>query len=264
MSDRKRPAVIGVIPARYASRRLPAKPLVDLLGKPLIRHVYERAVQAKLLDRVLVATDDERIEKTARSFGATVIRTSADIRSGSDRVAAVAREVAGDIFVNIQGDEPLIPPQMIDEAIRVLLEDPEAVVGTLARRIVNPADLEHAGVVKVVMDRNGHALYFSRAPIPFVRDAGSPSERLEGGLFYKHIGLYVFRKEFLLRFASMKESALERAEKLEQLRILEAGETIAVGVTAYDSVPVDTPEDVDRVRSILQGSSKPLPEKETS
>lgn len=264
MPDKKNQTIIGVIPARYASQRLPAKPLIDLMGKPLVQHVYERAARATLLDRVLVATDDERIEQAVRSFGGNVLRTSTDIRSGSDRVAEVAGSFTGDLFVNIQGDEPLIAPEMIDEGIRVLLADSEAVAGTLAKRIDNAGDLQNPGVVKVVFDRNRHALYFSRSAIPHVRDARGLSAWLGQGPLYKHIGLYVFRRDFLLRFASMEESGLERAEKLEQLRILEAGETVAVGLTTHESFPVDTKDDVERVLAMLKVSSKPLSEKETS
>jgi len=260
----KKETIIGVIPARYGSQRLPAKPLIDLAGKSLVQRVYEQALQAKLLDKVLVATDDSRIEKAVKAFGGEAVLTSKEIRSGSDRVAAVAKGTRGDIFVNIQGDEPLIAPEMIDQAIRALLEDSAAVVGTLAKRVDDAADLQNPAVVKVVMDCNRQALYFSRSAIPHVRDAQNPPQWLEQGAFFKHVGLYVFRRDFLLTFAAMEESQLERAEKLEQLRILEAGEIIAVGLTTFDSIPVDTKEDVERVLSILKTSSKPFSAKEAS
>lgn len=249
-------AVIGIIPARYASQRLPAKPLIDLLGKSMVQRVYEQAAQAQAVDRVIVATDDRRIEQTVKAFGGEVMMTSGDIRSGSDRVAAVAREIPADVYVNIQGDEPLIPPGLIDQAVSTLERDPGAVVGTMARKLDSPEDLANPAVVKVVFDRRGHALYFSRSAIPHVRDERDQKRWPSSATFWKHIGIYVFRREFLLRFALMEESPLERAEKLEQLRILEAGETIAVGTTTHDSIPVDTQEDVDRVLGILR-SQKP-------
>jgi len=163
-------SVVAVIPARYASQRLPAKPLVDLLGKPMIQRVYERVRQASLPSHVVVATDDERIADVVRKFGGEVKLTPASIKSGSDRVAAVAREIPGDIYVNVQGDEPLIAPEMVDEAVRVLLADPSAPVGTLVKAINSADDLVNPAVVKVVVSTGGDALYFSRAAIPFLRD----------------------------------------------------------------------------------------------
>lgn len=249
--------VIGVIPARYASERLPAKPLLDLLGKPMILRVYEQAKKATLLHRVVVATDDHRIEKVVKAFGGDVVMTSPEIRSGSDRVAAVAQREAGEIFVNIQGDEPLLAPMMIDEAVRVVLEDPGADVGTLVKTITSESELINPGVVKVVLDRQGHALYFSRSVIPWIRDSNNPLDWLKHHTFYKHIGLYVFRREFLSRFSDLPEGDLERSEKLEQLRILESGYTIKVGFTQYDSTPVDTQEDAERVMMLIREQEKP-------
>ncbi len=247
--------VIAVIPARYASQRLPAKPLVDLLGKPMIQRVYEQVRQASLLEQVVVATDDERIAAAVRAFGGTVLMTSASIRSGSDRVAAVAKELSADVYVNVQGDEPLIAPGMIDQAVRVVLEDPAAHVGTLVREITAQSDLQNPAVVKVVIDQDRYALYFSRSPIPFIRDEPDQRQWLRHRTFYKHVGIYVFRRDLLLSYASMQESDLERAEKLEQLRILERGYRIKVGVTEFDTFPVDTPEDVERVTKILKAVS---------
>ncbi len=248
------PRVVAVIPARYASQRLPAKPLVDLMGKPMIQRVYERVTRAKLPAEVVVATDDRRIADVVQAFGGTAVLTSTDIKSGSDRVAAVARGMEGDIFVNVQGDEPLIAPGMIDEAVNVLLEDPDAAVGTLARKIESVADLDNPAVVKVVFDVHRYALYFSRAAIPFLRDAGEHAQWLSRHTYYKHVGMYVFRREFLLNYASLPESSLERAERLEQLRILECGYRIKVGITNHDSISVDTPEDVQRVIGLLRSS----------
>jgi 3-deoxy-manno-octulosonate cytidylyltransferase (CMP-KDO synthetase) len=243
-----------VIPARYASQRLPAKPLVDLLGKPMIQRVYERVKLATLPSQIVVATDDERIADVVRKFGGDVIMTPPDIKSGSDRVAVVAHDVPGDIYVNVQGDEPLIAPEMIDQAIRVVLDDPAAEVGTLVRKIESLEELRNPGVVKVVFGSDRFALYFSRSEIPFVRDASDRSQWLGQSTFYKHVGIYVFRREFLFKYASMPESNLERSEKLEQLRILENGHKIKVAITQHDSVPVDTRDDVVRVIGMLRSS----------
>jgi 3-deoxy-manno-octulosonate cytidylyltransferase (CMP-KDO synthetase) len=249
------PRVIAVIPARYASQRLPAKPLVDLLGKSMIQRVYEQASRASLLSQVVVATDDDRIAAAVRAFGGEVIMTSAEIRSGSDRVAAIAGILPAEIFVNIQGDEPLIAPSMIDEAVRVVLDDPDADVGTLARRIESPADLFNPAIVKVILSVDRTALYFSRSAVPFVRDEADQSQWLRHHVFYKHVGIYVFRRSFLLKYPSLSESVLERTEKLEQLRILEHGYRIKVGITDFESISVDTPEDVGRVIEVLKSQS---------
>ncbi|MEX1137988.1 MAG: 3-deoxy-manno-octulosonate cytidylyltransferase [Bacteroidota bacterium] len=250
-----KPVIIGVIPSRYASQRLPAKALVDLLGKTMVQRVYEQAKKAKTLDRVIVATDDARIESVVKSFGGEVVMTSPDIASGSDRVAAVAEKIQGDVFVNIQGDEPLIPPALIDEAVQGLVKDSVAVVGTAAKRIQSADELLNPAVVKVVFDKNGHALYFSRSVIPHVRDKQQVSEWPSAAALYKHIGIYVFRRDFLRQFSAMGESSLEKAEKLEQLRILEAGHKITVAVTEHDSIPIDTKDDVERVLKILRSFS---------
>jgi 3-deoxy-manno-octulosonate cytidylyltransferase (CMP-KDO synthetase) len=246
--------VVAVIPARYASQRLPGKPLIDLLGKPMIQRVYEQAKRARLLDRVVVATDHQRIVGVVQAFGGDVIMTSADIKSGSDRVAAVARVIDGDIFVNVQGDEPLIAPDMIDQAVRVVLDDLKAQVGTLAKKIDSVADLQNPSIVKVVVGPDSNALYFSRSTIPFVRDEADQKKWLTHQTFLKHIGIYVFRKEFLLKYSQLPESPLERAERLEQLRILEHGFHIKVGITTYDSIPIDTKEDMEKVIGLLKGA----------
>ena len=243
--------VVGVIPARYASTRLPAKPLADLLGKPMVQHVVERARAASTVDRVIVATDDERIASVVRGFGGDVMMTSPDIRSGSDRVAAIARMVEGDIFVNIQGDEPLIAPAMIDAAVRVVGDDPTVQMGTLIRPLDDVADVLNPSIVKVAVAGNGDALYFSRSTIPHVRDEQDPRRWIASGSLFKHIGIYVFRRAFLEIFSTLPEGRLEVLERLEQLRVLEAGYRIRTGITSYDSVPVDNPEDVKRVRSLM-------------
>lgn len=249
------PTVIGVIPSRYASTRLPAKPLIDLLGKPMVQRVYERAQSARSLTRVIVATDDERIEAAVKRFGGEAFLTSQNIASGSDRVAAVAAQVEGDIFVNIQGDEPLMAPEMIDQAVQLLLDDPAVPVGTLQKKIATVQELCNPHVVKVVCSHTGTALYFSRAAIPFVRDEADAAAWISRHTFYKHIGLYVFRKEFLMQYGRLPSSALEQAERLEQLRILDAGYQMKVGTTTCDSISVDTPEDAERVVQLLRAAS---------
>ena len=246
--------VVGVIPSRYGSTRLPAKPLVDLLGKPMVQHVVERVRAATMIHRTVVAIDDERIANVVRSFGGDVVMTSPDIRSGSDRVAAVARMIPGDIFVNIQGDEPLISPAMIDAAVRVVSEHPDVQMGTLVRPLDDPADVTNPSVVKVAIAANGDALYFSRSAIPHVRDEKDPRRWHTSGMLYKHIGIYAFRRAFLEIFSSLPEGKLEQAEKLEQLRVLEAGYRIRTGLTQHDSVPIDTPEDVEKVREMMRVS----------
>lgn len=242
--------IAGIIPARYGSTRLPAKPLVDLCGKPMIRHVVERARQSQLLDRVIVATDDARIIDAVLAFGGEAVMTPADCRSGTDRIAHVARTLAdADIVVNIQGDEPLIAPGMIDEGVRPLIDDPSIVAGTVVRPIDDPAEIANPSVVKAVLDRNGNALYFSRAAIPFLREGARDGAR---PLYYKHFGLYVFRRPFLLQVAAWQPTPLEEAEKLEQLRILEHGFRIHAAVTSHDSVAVDTADDARRVTELLR------------
>lgn len=244
--------VIGVIPARYASSRFPGKPLVDLNSKPMIQHVYERAKAARLLSDVIVATDDERILEAVKSFGGRVIMTDPVLPSGTDRVAETVRSLDVDIVVNIQGDEPLIPPKAIDQALRLLLDDPTAEMGTLVTSFRSAEDLLSPNTAKVVLDDADYALYFSRSPIPYCRDEKDMSAWLKRGAYWKHIGIYSYHKEFLLRFAKWQPGRLEKIEKLEQLRALERGIRIKVAKTDYDPVCVDMPEDVERVRKLLK------------
>lgn len=239
--------ITAIIPARYASTRLPGKPLLDISGKPMIQHVYERAQKAELVNRVMVATDDRRIFDAVERFGGRAVMTSESHKSGTDRLAEVAKGIDSDIIVNIQGDEPLIEPGMIDEAIRPLMEDGSIVMGSLKAEIRDETELNNHNVVKVVVDRNDFALYFSRYPIPYIRD-DSPLSLLTGR--FKHIGLYVYRREFLLEYAGMPQTPLEEAEKLEQLRALENGYRIKVPTTRYQSIGVDTEEDLERVRRL--------------
>jgi len=229
----------------------------------MIEHVYRRAVAARSIGAVMVATDHELVARAVEAFGGNVWMTRASHRSGSDRLAEVAEQLASEIIVNVQGDEPLIEPAMIDEAVAPFADDPTLEVTTLRRRIEDPADYFDPSVVKVVTDRNGFALYFSRAPIPFVRGSAPPtSPRAPGALpreqvaCYKHIGLYVYRREALLRFARLAPTPLEKAESLEQLRALEHGFRLKVVETEHDSIGVDTPDDLERVRRLLASPAR--------
>lgn len=234
MISKRKNIVVGIIPARYGSTRLPGKPLIEIDGKPIIQRVYEQSKKSKLLDKVIVATDDKRIFNCIKRFGGEVMMTSKKHKSGTDRIVEVAEKIKADIIVNIQGDEPFISPINIDKSIEPLLKDNKLNVSTLA---IKTLGAENPNVVKVIFDNNFYAIYFSRYAVPFNRDGGKVQ-------YYKHIGLYVFRKEFLLKFTKMKQSALEKAEKLEQLRILENGEKIKIVITKIDSVSIDTKNDL--------------------
>lgn len=244
--------ILAIIPSRYASTRLPAKPLADICGKPMVQHVVEQAKRSTLITEVIVATDDERIAAAVRAFGGNAVMTPEEIQSGSDRIALVAKERNADIVVNIQGDEPLIDPLLIDQTIRALIDDPNAMVGTAVKKTTAHQDVFNPNVVKVAMDVNGYARYFSRSPIPYVRDAHKDEDWFKGTVFYKHFGIYVYRASFLQLYTTLPQTPLEIAEKLEQLRILEHGYTIKCVVTDYESHPVDTPEDLLKVIHLLQ------------
>jgi 3-deoxy-manno-octulosonate cytidylyltransferase (CMP-KDO synthetase) len=254
----KQPVIVAIIPARYGSTRFPGKALAPIRDKPMIQWVYERTKQCRLVSRVIVATDDDRILNAVRSFGGEAVMTAEGHQTGTDRIAEVARSLPCDIVVNVQGDEPLIPPAMIDAAIRPLVEDSSIPLGTVCRRIERREEAFDPNVVKVVMDRDGFALYFSRAPIPWDRDAWAARDSLSelqlAGPMYKHIGLYVYRREFLLAFAAMPQTRLEAAEKLEQLRVLETGHRIKTIVTEYESFGVDIPGDLSKILQRLEES----------
>ena len=237
--------VIAIIPARYASTRLPGKALADIGGRPMIEHVYRRASEARTVSSVVVATDDERIYRAVLSFGGVAQLTSPHHPSGTDRLAEVAASRSCEIIVNVQGDEPLIEPSMIDEAVAPLLTDPRIEMSTLRRRLPDPADISNPNITKVVVDREGFALYFSRSPIPYVRP-GSPAAPTWG-----HVGLYVYRRACLLRLAALPPTDLERSEALEQLRALEHGIRIKAVETSHESLGVDTPDDLERVRRLI-------------
>ena len=237
-------SIIAVIPSRYASTRLPGKPLVDICGKPMVQHVYERVRQVSLFDEVLVATDDERIVRAVTAFGGNACMTSPDCPSGSDRLIEVASSHPADIYVNVQGDEPLVEPSSIERLARVMLENPDLQMGTLCYP-VSEQQAQNPNLVKVVRAHNGNALYFSRSPIPFPRSGGiAPS-------YFGHLGMYAYRREFLMNFGNLPWSSLENTEKLEQLRVLQAGIAFRVLVVEPSGPGVDTPEDLEEVRRIL-------------
>ncbi|MBV6419687.1 MAG: 3-deoxy-manno-octulosonate cytidylyltransferase [Ignavibacteriaceae bacterium] len=254
--------IIGIIPARFASTRLIGKPLAAIGDKPMIQHTYESAKKSKLLEKVILAVDDAKVASVARGFGADVIETPQDIASGSDRIAFVAKIYKeADIVVNIQGDEPFIRGEMIDQAIEPLLFDKSIEVATLIKQIKTLKELKSSDIVKVVFDYNNFALYFSRSPIPFTRKAVSDSAALEITDYYKHIGLYVFRRKSLLKFITLKQTDLEKTEMLEQLRMLENGIRIKVVETEFESISVDTQEDLKRARTFYKWLQKREKEK---
>ena len=239
---------IIVIPARYASTRLPGKSLIDIRGKPLLQWVYEGACRSKLADAVLIATDDERIKNVACSFGAEAIMTDPAFPSGTDRVFAAIKEKDADLVMNLQGDEPFIEASIIDQLFSAM-EKENVAMATLCSPITDEREYKDQNTVKVVLDSSGFALYFSRSPIPFLRTSNSELRTLN--CFYKHIGIYCFTRSFLRQFVSMKKSPLEETESLEQLRVLENGHKIKVIVTEYGGFGIDTPEDLELARALL-------------
>ena len=245
-----KPTVVGIIPARYGSTRLPGKALKNILGKPMIQRVYERALLAKGIHSVCVATDDERIARVVESFGGRAVMTSPDHPSGTDRLAEATRTLEADIVVNIQGDQPFFDSQMIDEAVQPLLDDPELPMATLMHPVHRTEDLQDPAVVKVVVDLAGNALYFSRSLIPYPRNAGRQA-------VYEHVGLYVYRRDFLQKLAQLPPTPLEKTESLEQLRVLEHGFRLRVVETRcqdheFSGFSVDTEQDLVRAEAMLR------------
>ncbi len=254
--------VVAVIPARYGSTRFEGKPLADILGKPMIQRVYEGVSRSRLINEVIVATDDRRIVEAVEGFGGKALMTSPDHATGSDRVAEVARKRRAEIIVNVQGDEPLLTGAIVDQAVKPLLKDASIPLSTLMTRIEEVKDWINPNTVKVVVDQKGFALYFSRSPIPFPRDLNverllAASSRGKSPLphrAFKHIGVYAYRREFLLRYSKMKHTSLEKLEKLEQLRALENGYPIKVTAVDYEPLSVDTPEDLGKVIAYLSAA----------
>jgi 3-deoxy-manno-octulosonate cytidylyltransferase (CMP-KDO synthetase) len=244
------PKVVGIIPSRFASTRLPGKALCPILGKPMVQRVYERCCQAHLLSSVCVATDDIRIVRAIEACGGRAVMTSPDHASGTDRLAEAVQNLEADIVVNIQGDQPFIDPAMIDEVVGPMIEDPALPMATLMHPISNPEDLSDPSVVKVVVDLSGFALYFSRSLVPF------PHKPVVHQVF-EHVGLYVYRRDFLLKFASLAPTLLEQVESLEQLRVLEHGFKIKVVESkcadhTFSGFSVDTLEDLERAEAMLR------------
>lgn len=249
---------IVIIPARYDSTRFPGKPLYPLKGIPVIQHVYENAQRARLADDVIVATDSETIFERVLAFGGKAVMTDKKHPSGTDRIAEVAASINCDIIVNVQGDEPLVRPEMIDDVITIL-DDERASIGTLIKRIENPDEIIDPNVVKVVFDKEGFALYFSRAPVPYYRDEWKHITNIRHSTFnmqhcFKHVGIYGYKRNILLALAAMEPTKLEKIEKLEQLRALENGMKIKVKETLFETCGVDTPEDIERVEKCLNTS----------
>ncbi len=235
---------IGVIPARFASTRFPAKVLANIAGKPLIRHVWEKATLCKELDEVLIACDHQEVFKAAQSFKARVVMTDPTHLSGSDRIAEAVKDLNVDIVVNVQGDEPFVDSRTIDALAVLLKQDTKILMGTVIKPITDEADVVNPNVVKCVVDAQGYALYFSRAPIPYHREPVSL-----GNTGFKHLGLYAYRKNFLMEFTNWPKGALESIEELEQLRVLERGVKIKTTVTTYESMAVDTPQDLQKAQA---------------
>lgn len=242
--------VIGIIPARYSSTRFEAKVLADIMGKSMLQHVWERAKQARVLEDVIIACDDERIADAAKGFGAKVVLTAKGHPSGTDRIIEVINPLDVNVIVNIQGDEPLVHPMMIDTVASALMDDKKVSMATLMKKIENAQEINDPHVVKVVVDKNNFALYFSRAAIPFHPENSDIKEPV----YYKHIGLYAYTKDFLFTYRNLPVSRLEKMEKLEQLRVLEEGYRIKVIETKYETIGVDTAEDLEKVKQYLNKS----------
>ena len=256
---------IGIIPARWKSSRFEGKVLADILGKPMIQHVWERAKESRVLDDIIIATDSEEVIKVAQGFGAKAVYTSKDQPSGTDRLTEVVNPIDVEVVVNIQGDEPLIHHTMIDSLANTLLEDKSTPMATIVKKITEKHELMNPNVVKVVVDKDGYALYFSRSPIPYVRKTDEQHSVLDihawfsthpfdGGAecYRKHIGIYAYTKDFLFIYTNLPKSKLEEAEKLEQLRVIENGYKIKTIETEFDTIGVDTPEDLKKVEEILK------------
>jgi 3-deoxy-manno-octulosonate cytidylyltransferase (CMP-KDO synthetase) len=236
-----------IIPARYGSSRFPGKPLVDIAGKPMVRHVMERAAMARGVDSVTVATDDKRIKQAVEAFGGRAIMTPSVLRSGTDRVAAAAKTMGlgpDELVVNVQGDQPLLPPKVLEETAQPLMEENDLAMSTPVVAITRPEEIGDTNHVKAVMDIYGNALYFSRLAIPHPRDGAKVT-------YYKHLGIYIYRTRFLARYAELETGVLEQLEKLEQLRVLEAGYKVRCVITEFDSPEVDRPQDAERVAELI-------------
>ena len=246
----QRADVVVIIPARYESSRFPGKPLALICHKPLIQQVYERVAETRGVKRVIVATDDERIFVTVKGFGGEAMMSEQGLRTGSDRVAQIARGIPADVYINLQGDEIPLASGLLEDLIRPF-KDSDAEVGTLKRKMTDARELTDPNVVKVVTDDQGYALYFSRSPIPYLRDVPGVDSLPRAGLHWKHLGIYAYTPAALLQFTRLPAGVLEASEQLEQLRLLEAGIRIRVWETKQGSLRIDTPEDLERAEQIL-------------
>ena len=246
--------ILGVIPARYGSTRLPGKVLMDIAGRSMLQRVFERVSRTRKLASIVVATDDERVLDHARSFGAEAVMTAPDHPSGTDRCSEALQAVGGghDAVINIQGDEPFVDPQALDKTIQLLVDSPEAVVSTLIAPIKTSEDLHNPSVVKVVIGKKQEALYFSRAIIPYIRDVAEIHKWLQYGQFYEHVGLYVYRRDILMQYVKWPQGTLEKLENLEQLRLLENGYKIVCAQIANAAICIDTPEDLKQAQQIWE------------
>lgn len=242
--------VTVIIPARYQSTRFPGKALAQVCGRPLIYYSYQAITHSKWIDQVVVATDDTRIKEQVERFGGKAILTSGNLKTGTDRLAEVIEKLEGEVFVNVQGDEVLLQPNFLDSLIQSFVQDPNLQMATYKREITSWEELNNPNVVKVVSDLEGYALYFSRAPIPFIRDR-KEGQAIPRRRYFRHFGIYIYRKAFLRRFSTWPESSLEQLEKLEQLRAMEHGVRIWVKETTDDSLRVDTPDDLDLVKKYI-------------
>jgi 3-deoxy-manno-octulosonate cytidylyltransferase (CMP-KDO synthetase) len=248
---------ICVIPARYASQRLPGKPLAIIGHKPMIQWVYEQAAKAKNIDKVIVATDSEKVIKVVEGFSGFACMTDPNLPSGTDRVYAAIENEQAEIIINLQGDEPFVSPDLLDDLVRIF-SNKKIEIATPIKQIENENELHNPNVVGVVRDIHGYALYFSRATIPWVRDKQDIKKWLHTHIFYKHIGIYAYRKKCLKKLTLLKQSSLEKSEKLEQLRFLENGYKIYTLVTEYNSIGVDTPEDLHHVNELLKSKNEKM------
>ena len=237
----------AIIPARFGSTRFPGKPLALINGKPMIQWVYENTAACGLVGKTIVATDSDEIKNSVCGFGGEAVMTSPDHKSGTDRIAEAAEKIDADLIINVQGDEPVLPAAAIEEAVRPLVNDSTILMGTLKTKILKKEEILDTNIVKIITDINDFALYFSRSVVPYDRDGNNHVD------FYRHIGLYVYRKEFLFKVSKMEQTLLEKAEKLEQLRVLENGYSIMVKETDYYPVGVDVPDDIFRVEKLMNG-----------
>ncbi len=239
---------IGVIPARFGSTRFPKKVIADLNGKPIIQHIWENCKKAKMLDDLVIATDNDEVMEVIKSFGGKAVFTSPDHMTGTDRIAEVVNAIDVNVIVNIQGDEPLIQAEMVDSLVRTILDHKNISMASLMKKMENLDEINNPNVVKVIVDKNGFAIYFSRSPIPY------PRLKEEAKLYYKHLGIYAYTKDFLYEYTNLPKSYLEKCESLEQLRVLENGYKIKMVETKFDTIGVDTPDDLEKVKSRLEAN----------